>query len=149
MDDVEKAGLSGAIGNSGKNHFSNTCQQRQQHNLSSACSTPLKQCASAAGEHLALDDERSQQHHHHSNCNADNDDNNDNQKTNCLSRLLKIVFSTPGLVLLVIAYSIMGALIFPLLEAPQDISKSTAIAKSREDCLRELWTITGKRSLLI
>lgn len=54
-----------------------------------------------------------------------------------------MIFSTPGLVVLVVAYSIMGAFIFPLLEAPQDIRKSLAIAKSREDCLRELWIITG------
>ncbi|XP_068146608.1 AF4/FMR2 family member lilli [Drosophila tropicalis] len=66
----------------------------------------------------------------------------------CLGQLLKLVLSTPGLVLLVIGYSIMGALIFPLLEAPQDLSKSAAIAKSREDCLRELWIITEKLNVL-
>lgn len=62
----------------------------------------------------------------------------------CTGQLLKLLLSTPGLVLLVIGYSILGALIFPLLEAPQDLSKSAAIAKSREDCLRELWIITGE-----
>jgi len=62
----------------------------------------------------------------------------------CLGQLLKLLFSSPGLVLLVAGYSVLGALIFPLLEAPQDLSKSAAIAKSREDCLRELWIITGE-----
>lgn len=65
---------------------------------------------------------------------------------NCLSRALKLIFSTPGLVVMVIGYTIMGALVFPLLEAPQDISKSAIIAKSREECLKELWIITGKQS---
>jgi len=62
----------------------------------------------------------------------------------CLGQLLKLLLSSPGLVLLVAGYSVLGALIFPLLEAPQDLSKSAAIAKSREDCLRELWIITGE-----
>ncbi|KAH8290914.1 hypothetical protein KR054_007158 [Drosophila jambulina] len=66
----------------------------------------------------------------------------------CCGHVLKLLLSTPGLVLLVIGYSILGALIFPLLEAPQDLSKSAAIAKSREDCLRELWIITEKLNVL-
>ncbi|XP_017012615.3 uncharacterized protein [Drosophila takahashii] len=66
----------------------------------------------------------------------------------CWGHFLKLLLSTPGLVLLVIGYSVLGGLIFPLLEAPQDISKSAAIAKSREDCLRELWIITEKLNVL-
>ncbi|KAH8418683.1 hypothetical protein KR222_009631, partial [Zaprionus bogoriensis] len=66
----------------------------------------------------------------------------------CIGQLLKLLLSSPGLVLLVAAYSVLGALIFPLLEAPQDLSKSAAIAKSREDCLRELWIITEKLNVL-
>ncbi|KAM8711070.1 hypothetical protein ACLKA7_000236 [Drosophila subpalustris] len=66
----------------------------------------------------------------------------------CLAQLLKLLFSSPGLVLLVAGYSVLGALIFPLLEAPEDLSKSAAIAKSREDCLRELWIITEKLNVL-
>ncbi|XP_034651392.1 uncharacterized protein LOC117890569 [Drosophila subobscura] len=66
----------------------------------------------------------------------------------CLGHLLKLVLSTPGLMLLVTLYSVLGALIFPLLEAPQDLNKSAAIAKSREDCLRELWIITEKLNVL-
>ncbi|KAI8123853.1 hypothetical protein FF38_12351 [Lucilia cuprina] len=67
---------------------------------------------------------------------------------NCLSRLAKLIFSTPGLVVMVVVYTIMGAFIFPLLEAPQDISKSALIAKSREECLKELWIITEKLNVL-
>ncbi|XP_016974007.1 LOW QUALITY PROTEIN: ataxin-2 homolog [Drosophila rhopaloa] len=66
----------------------------------------------------------------------------------CCGHILKLLLSTPGLVLLVIGYSVLGALIFPLLEAPQDLSKSAAIVKSREDCLRELWIITEKLNVL-
>ncbi|XP_055905739.1 uncharacterized protein LOC129941192 [Eupeodes corollae] len=66
----------------------------------------------------------------------------------CFSKVLKVLFSTPGLVVLVVVYSVMGALIFPLLEAPQDIMKNVAIAKSREDCLKELWIITEKLNVL-
>lgn len=67
-----------------------------------------------------------------------------NGSSRCFGQLLKLLLSSPGLVLLVTGYSVLGALIFPLLEAPQDLSKSAAIAKSREDCLRELWIITGE-----
>lgn len=78
------------------------------------------------------------QHHHHQDINYLTD-----KHSNCLSRIVKLIFSTPGLVVMVIVYTIMGAFIFPLLEAPQDISKSAIIAKSREECLKELWIITG------
>ncbi|XP_055856484.1 uncharacterized protein LOC129919580 [Episyrphus balteatus] len=71
-----------------------------------------------------------------------------NRRLGCFSNVLKVLFSTPGLVVLVVVYSVMGALIFPLLEAPQDIRKNVAIAKSREDCLKELWIITEKLNVL-
>lgn len=58
--------------------------------------------------------------------------------------LLKIIFSAPGLVIIVVFYSIMGAFLFPILEAPATSKYHYEIAKSREDCLKELWTITGK-----
>ncbi|XP_014085684.3 uncharacterized protein [Bactrocera oleae] len=66
----------------------------------------------------------------------------------CFGLLLKVFFSPPGLVALVVGYSMLGACIFPLLEAPQDINTSAAIAKSREECLRELWIITEKLNVL-
>jgi len=66
------------------------------------------------------------------------------QQQNFFGLFLKVIFSTPGLILLVIAYSLIGAFMFPLLEAPQDINKLDMITKSREDCLKELWIITGE-----
>lgn len=66
----------------------------------------------------------------------------------CFQILLRIVFSTPGLVLLVIAYAIMGAVIFPLLEARAEIQNSLSITRSRDECLKELWTITGTSSVM-
>lgn len=65
--------------------------------------------------------------------------------TRCVNVTLQIVFSTPGLVVLVVAYSVMGALIFPLLEAPNEIHNAVTVMHSREECLKELWTITGER----
>lgn len=73
----------------------------------------------------------------------------------CCSLTIRCIFSTPGLVVLVIVYSVLGALIFPMLEARHGTSQhqhyqggtsglTLSISKSREDCLRELWTITGK-----
>lgn len=72
----------------------------------------------------------------------------------CCNLTMRCIFSTPGLVVLVIAYSVIGALIFPLLETRHGtahhnhvggtIGLTMSIKKSREDCLRELWTITGK-----
>lgn len=76
------------------------------------------------------------------------DNSEPQQQHTCLSRLFKLIFSTPGLVVMVVVYTIMGAFIFPLLEAPQDISKSALIAKSREECLKELWIITGKFNIM-
>lgn len=64
----------------------------------------------------------------------------------CFKIILRIIFSTPGLVILVAVYSIMGAFIFPILEGPPaSVSKSMmSISKSREECLKELWIITGE-----
>lgn len=72
-------------------------------------------------------------------------------RNRCSNLTIRVIFSTPGLVALVILYSVLGAIIFPLLEAkhghghqatPSGLTMS--ISKSREDCLRELWTITGE-----
>lgn len=76
----------------------------------------------------------------------------------CGNFAIRVVFSTPGLVVLVIVYSVMGALIFPLLEAKHGQAGgggvgasglTMSISKSREDCLRELWTITGELSTVL
>lgn len=76
---------------------------------------------------------------------VDNDDSvNVSESTNrCMHLTLRILFSTPGLCVLVVLYSLMGAAIFPFFEAPE-LHNTLAVIKSREECLRELWTITGK-----
>lgn len=68
---------------------------------------------------------------------------NNANSNRCVNVTLQIVFSTPGLVILVVIYSIMGALIFPLLEAPTELENVLSVTNSREECLKELWTITG------
>lgn len=71
---------------------------------------------------------------------------NDSTKGNRSNAILsiRVLLSTPGLVILVVCYSILGAFIFQILEAPTEHKKINAISKSREDCLKELWIITGK-----
>ena len=86
--------------------------------------------------------------------------NSSSHRSKCSRFMMRCIFSTPGLVALVIVYSLGGALIFPLLEAKHGgsgdhrnhhpgggggaSSLTMSITKSREDCLRELWTITGE-----
>lgn len=62
----------------------------------------------------------------------------------CVHLTLRIMFSTPGLCLLVVIYTLIGAVIFPFFEAPLELHNTLAVIKSREECLRELWTITGE-----
>lgn len=71
-------------------------------------------------------------------------DNSGPTKSRCRNLTLRILFSTPGLIVLVIFYSIMGALTFQLLEAPNTIENGVSVSKSRDECLKELWTITGE-----
>lgn len=76
---------------------------------------------------------------------VDNDETVNVIQTNrCVHLTLRILFSTPGLCVIVILYSLMGAAIFPFFEAPLELHNTLAVIKSREECLRELWTITGK-----
>lgn len=63
----------------------------------------------------------------------------------CVNATLQLALSTPGLVVLVVVYSLMGALIFPLLEAPAEVQMAATVSNSRDECLKELWTITGER----
>jgi len=85
--------------------------------------------------------------HHQTNNNNSNNQNNFKTRMGaskrCVNVTLRVIFSTPGLVILVIFYSIIGAIIFQLLEAPPELENSVSITKSREECLKELWTITG------
>ncbi|GJQ73721.1 hypothetical protein Trydic_g14055 [Trypoxylus dichotomus] len=48
-----------------------------------------------------------------------------------------------GLFVLVIGYAFLGALIFKTLEGGNVENVPVHIQRSREDCLRELWLITG------
>jgi hypothetical protein len=62
--------------------------------------------------------------------------------------VLQVVFSTPGLIVLVVLYTVMGALVFPLLETSGAATTANrnlpSISKSRDECLKELWIITGE-----
>lgn len=48
-----------------------------------------------------------------------------------------------GLVVLVVIYVLLGALLFEYLESGAEVQKKSAIQRSREECLKELWAITG------
>ncbi|XP_031633608.1 uncharacterized protein LOC116347220 isoform X2 [Contarinia nasturtii] len=79
---------------------------------------------------------------------VDNDETVNVIHTNrCMHLTLRILFSTPGLCVLVVLYSLMGAAIFPFFESPLELH-NMAVIKSREECLRELWTITERLNVL-
>lgn len=63
----------------------------------------------------------------------------------CVTR---IFCNRTGLLVLVAGYALMGALLFKTLEggldSPAHSHPAPQIQKSREDCLRELWLITGE-----
>ncbi|KAH9636023.1 hypothetical protein HF086_005875 [Spodoptera exigua] len=56
----------------------------------------------------------------------------------------KAAFSQIGLVILVVIYVLLGAVLFEYLESGPEVQKRSAIQRSREECLKELWAITGK-----
>lgn len=56
--------------------------------------------------------------------------------------------SQVGLVVLVVVYVLLGAVLFEYLESGPDLQKRSAIQRSREECLKELWAITGKCFLI-
>ncbi|CAG9786587.1 unnamed protein product [Diatraea saccharalis] len=47
-----------------------------------------------------------------------------------------------GLVILVVVYVLLGAVLFEYLESGPEVQKRSAIQRSREECLKELWAIT-------
>jgi hypothetical protein len=47
----------------------------------------------------------------------------------------------------VVGYVVLGALLFEFLEAGYELEKRGHIQRYREDCVRELWHITGKVTL--
>lgn len=56
----------------------------------------------------------------------------------------RAAFSQIGLVILVVIYVLLGAVLFEYLESGPEVQKRSAIQRSREECLKELWAITGK-----
>lgn len=52
--------------------------------------------------------------------------------------------SQVGLVVLVVVYVLLGAVLFEYLESGPEVKKRSAIQRSREECLKELWAITGE-----
>ncbi|XP_045772475.1 uncharacterized protein LOC123872309 [Maniola jurtina] len=65
-----------------------------------------------------------------------------------LSLCVRVVCSQVGLVVLVVIYVLLGALLFEYLESGPEVQKRSAIQRSREECLRELWAITERLNVL-
>lgn len=57
--------------------------------------------------------------------------------------------SQVGLVVLVVVYVLLGAVLFEYLESGPAVQKRSAIQRSREECLKELWAITGESKLIV
>ncbi|KAJ0176784.1 hypothetical protein K1T71_007963 [Dendrolimus kikuchii] len=53
-----------------------------------------------------------------------------------------------GLVVLVVTYVLLGAVLFEYLESGPEVQKRSAIQRSREECLKELWAITERLNVL-
>lgn len=49
-----------------------------------------------------------------------------------------------GLLILMTGYALLGAVLFKTIEGDVDGYVPPHIQRSREDCLKELWLITGK-----
>lgn len=66
----------------------------------------------------------------------------------CLRIFFGHLFSNLGLFALVVGYVLLGALLFEFLEASYELEQRGHIQRYREDCLKELWLITGKTIFL-
>jgi len=64
----------------------------------------------------------------------------------CLRVFFSHLFSNLGLFALVVGYVLLGALLFEFLEADYELEKRGHIKRHREDCLNEMWHITGKNA---
>jgi hypothetical protein len=62
----------------------------------------------------------------------------------CLRIFFGHLFSNLGLFALVVGYVLLGALLFEFLEAGYELEQRGHIQQHREECLKELWLITGK-----
>lgn len=67
----------------------------------------------------------------------------DEAETNKRQRFL---FGKTALFLIMTSYALIGAVIFKFLEenGEHPLQTPTYVQKSREDCLKELWLITGE-----
>lgn len=65
----------------------------------------------------------------------------------CLRVFFRHLFSNLGLFALVVGYVLLGALLFQFLESGYELEKRSKFQQYREDCLKELWLITGKIAL--
>ncbi|XP_050675825.1 TWiK family of potassium channels protein 7-like isoform X2 [Leptidea sinapis] len=74
------------------------------------------------------------------------------EKTSFLRRFtagcLKTACSQVGLVVIVVIYVLLGAVLFEYLESGPQVQERTAIHRSREECLKELWAITERLNVL-
>lgn len=59
------------------------------------------------------------------------------------------LFSNLGLFAIVVGYVLLGALMFEALEAEYELQQRGNIKRYRDDCLKELWLITGVHLLFI
>ncbi|KAL0883349.1 hypothetical protein ABMA27_016756 [Loxostege sticticalis] len=64
------------------------------------------------------------------------------------SGLARAACSQIGLVILVVVYVLLGAVLFEYLESGPEVQKRSAIQRSREECLKELWAITERLNVL-
>ncbi|XP_050350953.1 uncoordinated protein 58-like [Nymphalis io] len=73
-------------------------------------------------------------------------------RPNFLKRLtascIRASCSQLGLVVLVVMYVLLGAALFEYLESGPEVQKRSAIQRSREECLKELWAITERLNVL-
>ncbi|XP_072949044.1 uncharacterized protein [Epargyreus clarus] len=65
-----------------------------------------------------------------------------------LAGCVKAACSQVGLVALVVVYVLLGAVLFEYLESGPEVQKRSAIQRSREECLKELWAITERLNVL-
>lgn len=64
----------------------------------------------------------------------------------CLRSFFTHLFSNVGLFTLVGGYVLLGALLFESLEGGYEMTRRGSMKEHRDDCLRELWALTGKRT---
>lgn len=65
-----------------------------------------------------------------------------NKRRRC--RVIPFFLGKMGLFVMMTSYALMGGFLFKYLEGEADGHNTSYVQKTREDCLRELWVITGK-----